>query len=56
MTNQWDDKYDVDASEITEYLIGGYDEFDGYDALDSEITSIEAEVQEQLMGYIRRGR
>jgi len=56
MTNRWKEQYDVDASEAVEYLTSEYNEFEGYDELEREVTSIEAEVQEQLQGYIRRGR
>ena len=55
MTNAWGDNYDVDATELPDYLTSEYDEFAGYDQLDNEIAGIEAQVQEQLMGYIRRG-
>jgi len=56
MTTQYGEYIDVDASEAVEILTSEYNEFDGYEALDNEVSAIEAEVQEQLMGYIRRGR
>jgi len=54
MTNAWGDNYEVDTTDIPDYLTSEYDEFDGYEQLDNEIAGIEAEIQAQLAGYVRR--
>ena len=55
MTNRWKEQYDVDASEAVEYLTSEYNEFEGYDELEREVTSIEAGFRSSYRGIFGGG-